>query len=426
MAKTIYGEIEQGHSKKKLGMRDVGRHANVHERPILEHGRYGKLDSLDSIDKVISVGAGYDRDDYYGDIVSAFRDDFKDSRLDLRGQVREWKAASLMHSGEGRMSMSRAEHRAAQFYKFLHRFTRSEARDNFLKMAGGDAEIAAQAMMEYTAKAGESGQCGFGKGDADGCGGMGKALGMEEYGGDGAGESPMGLGAGNAHPELIAKAMRIAELLPRLRRKYSFASGKTYTREQSPYPADDMDMRPMQSFGEMLRVPMGKLAMDDDAFYIAAINKQLPVVEHYKLTPVVRHFGLAIDVSGSMVHEMEGGYSRAEYATAVSIALLEQAQIGGNRVTMTRFDGGTHEPWTGTPEEVAAQVWRMQFSGGGTAFQPVFDFFDSLKECELGVMVTDGSASFQKPPNTPLQVLICGEDGYDALEKIATKLDVVS
>lgn len=416
--------------KRKMNMRDVGRHSNTHERPHLKRGNYAKLNdgSLESIDKVISVGAGYDRDDYYGDMVAAFSGNFTDSRLDLRGQVREWKAEALQHQGEGKMSMSRAEHRAAQFYKFMHRFTRSDARENFLKMAGGDPELAAQAMMEYTAKAGQNGQAGFGKGDADGIGGMGKCLGMEEYGGENGGV-PFGMGdqPGDSHPATIAQAMRIAELLPRLRRKYSFAAGKTYTREESPYPADDMDLRPMRSYSEMMRVPTMQLAMDDETFYIKAAQKQLSVVEHFKLNPVVRHFGLAIDVSGSMTEKMGGGYHRYEYATAVAIALLEQAELGANRVSAVLFDGQCHAPMIGTPKEVAAKVWRAKFSGGGTAFQPVFNFFDKLDDLELGVMITDGGAHFDKKPKSDLQVLVCGQDGgAEALQKIAVKYDVVS
>jgi hypothetical protein len=365
--------------KRKFNMRDVGRHSNAHDRSQVNFGEYGKLHdgSLESLDKVISIGAGYDRDDYYGDMVAAFSDNFEETRLDLRGQVREWKAEALQYRGEGKMSMSRAEHRAAQFYKFIHRFTRSESRANFLKMAGGDPELAAQAMMEYTAQAGERGQAGFSKGDADGCGGMGKALGMGEYGGEGTGELPLGLDPGKGHPEAIATAMRIAELLPRLRRKYSFAAGKTYTREVSPYPADDMDFRPMRSYAEMTRVTTATMAMDDELFYIQAAKKQLPVIEHFKLSPVVRRFGLAIDVSGSMSGRMKDGYLRSEYATAVAIALLEQADKGGNLVNAVLFDGDIHTPMVGAPKDVAKEIWKAKFSGGGTAFQPVFDYFNS-------------------------------------------------
>jgi hypothetical protein len=414
--------------------RDAGRHSNTHTRPELMHGDYlPNKDSKDNIEKVIAIGAGYDAADYYGDLVAAFSDNFMKTRLDLRGQVREWMAESLLFEGDkadGKISMARAEYRAAQFYKFMHRFTRSEQRQKFLDMANGDPEMAARAMLEYTAQAGQNGQCGHDQGDADGIGGLGKQLGMEEYGGDGGAggdEMPMGWDAGSGSPELIVKAMRIAELLPRLRRKYSFAAGKKHHREVSPYPADDIEIRPMRSFGEMMRVPLAAMAMDDDEFYIRAAQKQLPVIEHYRLDPIVRHFGLAIDVSGSMGGGLGDGYKRYEYATAVAIALLEQAEEGGNRVSCVLFDDRAKPPIVGTPREVAAEIWKTQFSGGGTAFQPVFDAFDSWPDLELGVMITDGGASFTKIPTAPLQVLVCGgESGAKRLSKVASKYDVVA
>lgn len=407
----------------------VGRHAHTHERPILKHGEFKKLKELNDLDKVISVGAGYERDDYYNDMVAGFKGNFADSRLDLRGQVREWKAEALQYTGPGKMSMDRAEHRAAQFYKFMHRFTRSDARENFLKQAGGDPELAAQAMMLYTAQAGKSGQAGFGKGDSDGIGGMGRQLGMEEYGGVGGddGECGFGIQPGTGSPEAIAKAMRINELLPKLRRKYDFAAGKKFTREVCSHPADDMDVRPMRSYAEMSRVPTMVMALDDEEFYARAIKKQLPVIEHYTLTPIVREFAIAIDVSGSMTAVLSDGYYRYEYATAVAIALLEQAERGGNRVTAMLFDDAVNKRYKGTPREVAGEIWKMQFSGGGTAFQPVFDAFDKIEDLELGILITDGGAYFEKAAKCPLQVLVCGSDGGDnALQKISTKYDVVA
>jgi hypothetical protein len=412
--------------------KEVGRHAHTHEAPKLSHGKYDELDGLDGIDKVISVGAGYERTDYYNDMVAAFRDDHQTTRLDLRGQVREWMAEALQYDGPGKMTMARAEYRAAQFYKFMHRFTRSESRQNFLDMANGDPELAARAMMEYTAKAGDQNQANNdgndSQGDADGCGGLGQLLGMEEYGGESAGPAfGFGEGAGSGSPETIARAMRISELLPKLRRKYSFAAGRKFDREVSPYPADDMDYRPMRTYADITRVPVSALAMDDDLFFDALAKKALPVMEHFVLNPMVRHFGLAIDVSGSMTGALADGYFRYEYATATAIALLEQAEAGCNKVSAVLFDDATHPPITGTPREVAGVIWKAEFSGGGTAFQPVFDFFDKYDDMELGVMITDGGASFQKKPNTQLQVLICGKDGGTGnLKAIATKLEVVA
>lgn len=371
---------------------------------------------------------GYTGEKFASDVMAAFKDC---EVADPEDVSRTWKYHALYkndHSSARFVTMDEAEKGAVATSDFFKHFKESRLRDILLNdFCGGNVDKATKMFMDWA-------EYHFVPGQElpDAMGKLGKAI---DQAGEGIDSIPRGKsGDGDkSKPPLTPQQMRIAEILPKVRRNYEFVGIVNNKYEESFYPEDDVERRTIQSYNELSRVPTGEFLQEDEVFFSKLIHRTLPVAQYMKAIPMPANFTVLLDVSGSMGEMLkaadgENPYFRYEYATAVCIAVCEQAmQSGINTVSVIYFDGTAHEPVTGDPASIVKKLWECMFSGGSTNFEAAFRAAD-LTDNAAVILITDCGGSYQKAPKAPLHVLKCGRDGDNgsqALRKIAVRFTEV-
>jgi hypothetical protein len=365
------------------------------------------IEVRDKTSHALPGGAGYVDNKFASDMLASFEDQPRSKNTEVYDTWEDHVLYKGNKFGQRYMSLGEAEQTVDTFGKFWDKFNDSSLKKSLLNYFGGDTAKAAQTVMdwvEYHADPSKPpSQMGQDLIDA-----------MEKIEKEGIKLPTQGTGTkfnqSNDPGKMIAKQMRVRELLPRVRRKYEFAAIKSFTYEPCFYPEDEANIRNMRSLEELMKVPKAQLGDEDDIFFHKVAGRLFPVLEFQRAIPIPKTFTILIDISGSMQGEMSDGYTRAEFAQATGVALAEQAEAGGNSCEVVYFDTQCHPPITGSPQEIQEQLLNQSFGGGGTNFENAFRGVDK-RDTAAVVLVTDGESGFTKPPKAPLHTVLVHE-GY--------------
>jgi uncharacterized protein with von Willebrand factor type A (vWA) domain len=380
----------------------------------------------DSTKYALPSGAGYDDAKFRADIRSIFTGD---DRADLKTVREAWEDYALYEGnqyGKKFVTIGEARECVKELDRFFDKLQNGRVKDALMRWHDGDVEQSAQTLLdwcEYHAQ--HKTKANFAAGLADALENIEKSQEREDFKRGCNGQ----FGAHDDKIPMHPAALRVKELLPKVRRKYDFAAVRSYEYETTIHPEDDVNVRNMESYGEVMRIPKVLLGAEDDEFYLRMATKSFPVLEYTKAIPKPKKFVILIDISGSMQEPMDKqGYLRCEYAQATGIALAEQAQEGGNQCEVIYFDGSAKEPITGTPLEIQNKLLAEQFQGSSTNFENAFRAADKTN-ADSAVIITDGHSSYIKPPKMPLMTLIMSNSkdvSNERLQKDSYRYEVVS
>lgn len=356
----------------------------------------------------------------------------------LRDVPESWAVSEECRTGRPPAQWDEDRYRqgAKTWGQTMHRVGRGGVPGYFLERNDGDPEAAAQEFVEWLAEEQKQGGRPDEHGQMDPNPANGGRPGGADMGdGQGAQSAIEALDRAIARGDMpgktdtampISKQLRVAELLPRARKRYEFAAQKSYKTRNTDCPADTFTVRTMNHYAEPTILEESYL-YDDDTQALRWVTLQAGVVQHQERIPEPQSFTMLLDVSGSMRDPIDrdkpDGYRRDELAAACTIALAEQAQAGGNEINLVPFDVHPHATVSGA-DECIKFGWNAAFQGGGTDFDTAIKAVNDT-DADYVVMVTDGDDSLSAAPKAPLHVLNVAGKRNATLEQKSTKYEIV-
>lgn len=368
------------------------------------------------IQDTLPKNVGYTTGHLISDLISMFEKKSAEGRL--HQIVESWQKNALSNNS----NPLTAKHMAVDYFKFFRRFPRTQLFHDILKYCGNDPISATEVFLSILARQIEM----QGRNTAGAISAL-STLANVNRGGINIPFLPPQQGstkAGIGHPGLIAKMFHISELLKKLKIEYIFASKMSYEKKEVFYPDEEIEYSPMRSFSEINKITPPQYSLPDEIFYTKLIKKELLVTRYYERVHKPKTFSMLIDVSGSMEEKLKSGYSKAEYAIASAIALLQNALKGANKVIIRFFDENPYEPIVGTPKEIIQKLLECPFSGGGTSIDNALKEADKDNADEI-ILITDGEDDVTFTPKSPLTVYRCGSQSNPPLRKIARVYKVI-
>lgn len=363
---------------------------------------------------------GYSPGAFARDVVALFETP-QPARVSIPELARTWESEAIRN---GRTPIT-ARALAADWGKFFNRFPKTNLFKHIQAHTGGDPVASAQiftAIMDTGTKGGIRDPFPGIIARAD----QGIPFLVPGRGG----KRPKDVeGHGMVHASLIARAWHIQPLVDTLNLQYETYSKRSEACTEVPWP-DDVDVVSLRSHGvsDITRIIATDLMRPDDEFFPALARRELRQAVYREVQPAPpRKFGMLIDVSGSMGADLKDGeYTRADYAIASAICLLQNALAGGNEVVLRLFDGAPHEPMRGTPEEISRQLLNCPFSGGGTCIDRAVKAIEA-DGVEESILITDGDDDSKYRPKIPLTVYLtgCSEQSCARLQKYARRVHIV-
>jgi uncharacterized protein with von Willebrand factor type A (vWA) domain len=135
-------------------------------------------------------------------------------------------------------------------------------------------------------------------------------------------------------------------------------------RKSVPYPDDEMSIKNIDKYQELLKTIPTQFALDDDIFNQKLLKKELLIRDYQSRRLKRQALYLLIDVSSSM----DG--AKNIYASGVALAFVRQAISEGSVYFLRFFDHGIKQLHKITNEKDAAKMAdiliRQPYSGGGT------------------------------------------------------------
>jgi len=206
--------------------------------------------------------------------------------------------------------------------------------------------------------------------------------------------------------------------------------------ESVPYPDNEMTIKNIDRYQELLKTIPTQYAFDDDIFMQKLLKKELLVRDYQSRRLKKQALYLLIDVSGSMD---DNGKQKSIYASGVALAFVRQAISEGSVYFLRFFDGTPHKLHRITTkkdaEKMAEILVKKPYSGGGTRIdsaikQAIEDITkDPVKFEKAEIMIiTDGydTVNTSKQELKKIKVhstIIDGENaGLEAISKTYTKL----
>jgi hypothetical protein len=181
--------------------------------------------------------------------------------------------------------------------------------------------------------------------------------------------------------------------------------------EESPYPADGVDVRPIQSLGELPNLLPSEFAFDDDMIDARIASGQALVQTHTKNVPImqavynpvyedrIRIVYVLLDISPSMYQARYGGAWRPPVWKGITVRLLDKAVEFQAPFYLRQFDQHVRRKLRTvvTPEE-ATKIKNLVLSlegGDGTdiskaIFKALADFSKWDYDQADIMIVTDG------------------------------------
>jgi len=166
-----------------------------------------------------------------------------------------------------------------------------------------------------------------------------------------------------------------------------------------PYPDNEMSIKNIKKYEELLKTIPSQYALDDDIFNQKLLKKELLVRDYQSRRLKKQALYLLIDVSGSMD---EGG--KNVYASGVALAFVRQAISEGSTYFLRFFDHNPHSLYKITNKEDAEKMCdilvKKPYSGGGTnignaietAVNDIKDDPVAFEKAEI-MIITDGEDS---------------------------------
>jgi len=206
--------------------------------------------------------------------------------------------------------------------------------------------------------------------------------------------------------------------------------------ESVPYPDNEMTIKNIDRYQELLKTIPTQYAFDDDIFMQKLLKKELLVRDYQSRRLKKQALYLLIDVSGSM----EGnGKRKSIYASGVALAFVRQAISEGSVYFLRFFDDTPHELHRITTKKEAEKMTdilvKKPYSGGGTRIdsaikQAVKDIVkDPVKFEKAEIMIiTDGYDVVRTTKGELKKIkvhstIIDGEnDGLEAISKTYTEI----
>ena len=167
--------------------------------------------------------------------------------------------------------------------------------------------------------------------------------------------------------------------------------------ESVPYPDDEMSIKTLDDFTEILKLIPTQYAYDDSIFMQKLVKHEL-LIRDYQARRLKRQaLYLLIDVSGSM------SGSKNIYACGVALAFVRQAITEGSTYFLRFFDDSPHQLYTVTTQEEAENMSKIlirePFSGGGT------DIENAMRKA-----IEDITKSPEKFEKAEIMIISDGED----------------
>lgn len=392
----------------------------------------------------VKLPPGYTHDLFADDVRTVFErvNNGKTSAPEWNGHLTDvpesWSVSVECRTGKppAHWDDERYRNAAKVWGQTMHRVGRGNVPGYFLERNGGDPEAAAQEFVNWLAEEQKQG----GRPDEDGKMDPNPANGGKPGGadmGDGQGAQSAiealdralerGDMPGKSDTSMrVSKQLRVAELLPRARKRYEFAAQKSYKTRNTDSPADTFTVRTMNHYAEPIILEESFL-YDIDTQAMRWVTLQAGVIQHQERIPEPMSFTMLLDVSGSMTYPIDSnnpsGYNRDELAAACTIALAEQARAGGNDITLVPFDVEPHEPVVGA-DECIKFGWNAAFQGGGTDFNTAITEVNKT-DADYVLMVTDGDDTLNVASKAPLHVLNVAGKNNPTLAQKAARYDIV-
>ena len=200
-----------------------------------------------------------------------------------------------------------------------------------------------------------------------------------------------------------------------------------------PYPDNEMTIKNIDKYQELLKTIPTQYAFDDDIFYQKLLKKELLVRNYQSRRLKKQALYLLIDVSGSM------NTGKGVYASGVALSFVRQAISEGSVYFLRFFDYYTDKLYRVTTkkeaEEMADMLVKKPYSGGGTNIdgairQAVEDISEDPVKFEKAeiMVITDGDdyIGITKKELKKIKVhstVIDGENnGLEAISKTYTEL----
>ena len=170
---------------------------------------------------------------------------------------------------------------------------------------------------------------------------------------------------------------------------------------QTLYPADKIEIEPIQDFSELEFVLPEQFLTEEDEFYRQIASNEMLVVKFFESIVRAKLLYILLDVSGSMQEQLQSGSPKHVWARGVVINLLVNAQREGGKFFFREF---ASDPYglivVENPSEMkslANRLLQQTFDGGGTnirsavqtAVNDIRTKGGDLAESEL-LVITDG------------------------------------
>ena len=181
-----------------------------------------------------------------------------------------------------------------------------------------------------------------------------------------------------------------------------------------PYPDNEMTIKNIDRFQELLKTIPTQYAFDDDIFIQKLLKKELLVRDYQSRRLKKQALYLLIDVSYSM-----NGRMRDVYASGVALALIRQVISEGSVYFLRFFDSRPGKLHRITTEKEAKEMIkiliRKPYSGGGTNIEMAIR--QAIED------ITKDPIKFEK---AEIMIITDGEDGIEIRKKDLKKIKIHS
>ena len=210
----------------------------------------------------------------------------------------------------------------------------------------------------------------------------------------------------------------------------------------SPFPADDVEVRPLRNLAEATRAVPATYAYTDDIWYAQAASGQLPIIEH------IERVDLTEDVMGKarnvllMLQDCSGSMARGlriPWSIRLISQLVDKCIKEAGEFILIRFQDIAFEPYVVRTAEEAEQLKRdlpqLLATGGGTSIDgALMNGMDVLEQQRFGeariVLCTDGTEAIRMDETRArknrlsvfLHTIVIGKH-HDQLQQISDKYD---
>jgi hypothetical protein len=398
------------------------RNCNIRERGDCDSSR---VHVPQSVKEALQPAFGYTPGHLAADLTATFETPIP-PRRHLKCIAQSWEASAL-YDHPGSCSPLQARSAAASYSSFFARFPRTILHRDLLELAGEDPAQAAQSLLEIIDAEIDSDTSGVAGADIRG---LARAL-DQARNGLRVPFSPPGYGrseAGNISPAAIKRLWNIQGLLERLKLQYKPYKKRAVRNQEVPYP-DDLNIIGLRSFGanDLMRITTNDLLLPEGVFYQRLAMRDLRQVVYQESIPEPpRRFSMLLDSSGSMKDKIDGEqFSRADYAVASAIVLLQSALANGNEVILRTFDSRPSSEMIGSPQDLSVRLIECPFSGGGTSIRTALEAAEGDNSEEI-IMVTDGDDDdIPEDLMTPLVVYQVDDHNNTPLRQLARAYHII-